>query len=430
MKYISTSGFSTPVSFKEAVIKGLAPDNGLYYPENVPRLPDSFFKKMKEMTLEEIGFQVMHSYTSEDLSDDELQQIISETLNFPIPLVPISPDTFALELFHGPTLAFKDVGARFLARCLASFTSSEQPLTVLVATSGDTGSAVGQGFLQVPGIEVKILYPKGKVSKLQEQQLTTLGHNIEAFEVDGNFDDCQRLVKTAFQDADLNEAMTLTSANSINVARWLPQSIYYFWALAQLQGSERVLVSVPSGNYGNLAGGLLAKAMGLKIAVFIAASNANDVIPAYLDSGIFSPRASVSTISNAMDVGNPSNFPRMLEIYQAIYENISKDIIGVSCSDAETKSILRKLYKETGYLADPHGAVGYFGLEQTRNTFRGYARIFLETAHPAKFHDIMQEITGENIPIPERLMEALDKTKNCTPLSSNFSDFKKSLLGK
>jgi threonine synthase len=429
MKYISTSGKSTSVSFKEAVIKGLAPDNGLYYPENIPRLPDSFFQNIRDLSLKEIGFKVIHPFTAEDLSVENLERIISETLDFPIPLVPVTSDTFALELFHGPTMAFKDVGARFLARCLSVFHSSHQPLTVLVATSGDTGSAVGKGFLQVPGIEVKILYPKGKVSKLQEQQLTTLGHNIEAFEVDGNFDDCQRLVKTAFQDTDLNEALTLTSANSINVARWLPQSIYYFWALAQLPHPENVVVSVPSGNYGNLAGGLLAKAMGLDIAFFIAASNANDVVPEYLKSGNFSPRPSVSTISNAMDVGNPSNFPRMLEIYGAIYENISKDVFGISCSDAATKNILRKLYQETGYLADPHGAVGYYGWEQIRNEFPEYTGIFLETAHPAKFHDMMQEVIGENIPIPDRLRDALDKTKQCTPLSSNFSDLKKSLLG-
>ncbi len=414
MKYVSTSGLTGQVSFKEAVIQGIAPDNGLFYPEYIPLLPSSFFHKLRTLSLPEIGYEVMQPFVGTDLNDEQLLQILEETLNFSIPLVEITPKTYTLELFHGPTLAFTD---------------KNQKITVLVATSGDTGSAVGKGFLNVPGVEVKILYPAGKVSKLQEQQLTTLGHNIQALEIDGTFDDCQRMVKEAFRDKELNDALQLTSANSINVARWLPQSIYYFWALAQWPLKEAPVISVPSGNYGNLAAGLLAKAMGLPVKKFIASSNANDVFPTYLKTGSFQARPSIQTLSNAMDVGNPSNFPRIEELYDKLYENVILDIYGTSCSDAATRETMHYVWENLLYTVDPHGAVGYYGLENYRDvTGEQVAGIFLETAHPAKFNDTIQDILGKDIEIPERLREALDKPKKCFPLANSFVDLKNYLL--
>ncbi len=428
MRFLSTSGSPEKVSFREAVMRGLAPDNGLYYPETLPKLSKDWIRHLPDFSLTTIGYEVMKPFTNEDLGEEKLREIIDETLNFPIPIKALSEDIFSLELYHGPTLAFKDVGARFLARCLGTFADSGQKITVLVATSGDTGSAVGQGFLNVPGVEVKILYPSGKVSKLQEQQLTTLGNNIEAYEIDGSFDDCQRMVKEAFLDHDLRHELTLTSANSINVARWLPQSIYYFWALGQLPSMENVVISVPSGNYGNLAGGLLAKAMGLPVSKFIAASNANDVFPAYLQSGSFDPRPSVKTISNAMDVGNPSNHPRILEIYNALFESISRDIAGFSCSDEETKSIIKSVLEKYKYLLDPHGAVGYYGLTKYREKHGVSQGIFLETAHPAKFHETMKEIIGQDIDIPQRLGAALRGKKVSLKLEPTLAALKHYLL--
>ncbi len=428
MKFLSTSGNPEKVTFREAVLRGLAPDKGLYYPETIPELPSRFFNEMPQMSLPEIGFEVLSPFTNEDLESKILSDIINETLNFPIPLVELAPSTYTLELFHGPTFAFKDVGARFLARCLGYFANQGEQITVLVATSGDTGSAVGHGFLNVSGVKVKILYPSGKVSKLQEQQLTTLGHNIEAFEVSGTFDDCQRLVKEAFTDRELNEHLTLTSANSINIARWLPQSIYYFWAVARLN-MEPPVISVPSGNYGNIAGGLLAKAMGLPIKKFIAASNANDVFPQYLASGQFNPRDSVKTLSNAMDVGNPSNYPRILEIYDKLFEEITGDIYGISCPDEQTISTIRKIKQQYNYLPDPHGAVGYYGLEKYREQYGSQEPgIFLETAHPAKFHEVLENVAGTRVNIPEALAAALGKPKHSIPLQPDLGEFKKHLL--
>ncbi len=428
MKFVSTSGSPERVSFRKAVLRGLAPDNGLYYPTEIPRMSDSWIGDLSSRTLPEIALEVMRPFVAEDLEGDELEKIVNETLDFPIPLVRLDDHTFALELFHGPTLAFKDVGARFLARCLGSFSDNTREITVLVATSGDTGSAVGQGFLGVEGVNVKILYPSGKVSRLQEQQLTTLGENIEAYEVAGTFDDCQRLVKEAFLDPELRNALTLTSANSINVARWLPQSIYYFWAYAQLNNKDVPVISVPSGNYGNLAGGLLAKAMGLPIAHFIAASNANDVFPAYLITGKYKPRTSVKTLSNAMDVGNPSNYPRILELYDTVFSRLKKDISGFACSDEETIAMIHHLKENFNYLPDPHGAVGYYGLKEYRKSTTGVTGIFLETAHPAKFQDTMEEITGQEMKIPDRLARALEKEKRSIPLLPSLNDLKSSLL--
>ena len=428
MKFLSTSGAPEKVSFREAVMRGLAPDNGLYYPESIPQLSKDWIERLPEHSLTDIGYEVMRHFTNEDLDEEKLREIIGETLNFPIPLVPLSDNLYTLELFHGPTLAFKDVGARFLARCLGTFAETGKQITVLVATSGDTGSAVGRGFFNVPGVDVKILYPSGKVSKLQEQQLTTLGNNIEAYEINGSFDDCQRMVKEAFLDKELQQELTLTSANSINIARWLPQSIYYFWAIGQLPSRENVVISVPSGNYGNLAGGLLAKAMGLPVAKFIASSNSNDIFPAFLRSGSFDPRPSVKTISNAMDVGNPSNHPRIIEIYQALFDEITKDIAGYSCSDEQTKLTIKSVLEKYHYLTDPHGAVGYYGLEKYCEKHEAGQSIFLETAHPAKFHETIQEITGMDINIPERLRVALDLEKRSTQLKPTLVALKEKLM--
>jgi threonine synthase len=429
MKFFSTSGSGQQVSFREAVLRGLAPDNGLYYPSRIPRFSKEWLSGLQDYSLQDIGFHVLRPFTEGDMDENVLYDIVKETLNFPIPLVRLDSGTFVLELFHGPTLAFKDVGARFLARCLGYFSESGQDITVLVATSGDTGSAVGQGFLNVPGVKVKILYPSGKVSHLQEQQLTTLGQNIEAYEVTGTFDDCQRMVKEAFLDPELQENLTLTSANSINVARWLPQSIYYFWACAQLDQGTSPVISVPSGNYGNLAGGLLAKAMGLPIAHFIASSNANDVFPAYLHSGEFRPRASVKTLSNAMDVGNPSNQPRILELYDAVFSRLKKDISGFTCSDEETIRMIRLLKESFDYLPDPHGAVGYYGLNEYRKSHPDGTFIFLETAHPAKFKDTMEEIAGLDIMIPDRLFKAMQKEKRSVMIPPSLDKLKSLLLG-
>lgn len=422
MKFYSTNNKKHLVGFKEAVIKGLPADNGLFMPESIPTLPKDFFNAMHDMSFHDIAYNVAYPFLKEELSEAEIKEIITETLSFDIPVVEVEPDVYSLELFHGPTCAFKDVGARFLARCLSHF--SDVKSTVLVATSGDTGSAVANGFLGVENVDVVILYPKGKVSHLQEQQLTTLGQNITALEVDGTFDDCQRLVKSAFLDEALNQKFALTSANSINIARLLPQSFYYFWALAQLDAGVEYSFSIPSGNYGNLTAGLLAKHMGLPIKQFIASANRNDIVPQYLHTGIFDPRASIQTISNAMDVGDPSNFKRMLDLYDGSLEAIQQDIAGASFTDEETQSCMKAVYEQTGYVLDPHGAVGYLGLQKNRGTTPG---IFLETAHPAKFIDVVEDTIG-GIDIPERLKAYLDKEKQAINMSSKFEAFKGYLL--
>ncbi|MEQ8242873.1 threonine synthase [Fulvivirga sp.] len=425
MKFYSTKRSVEPVSFKEAVIKGLPEDNGLFMPEYIPQLSEEFFANLNKKSIHEIGLEVALPFVGDDISKSDLEQIVTETLNFDIPVVKVEDNIYSLELFHGPTCAFKDVGARFLARCLSQF--SDEKVTVLVATSGDTGSAVANGFLGVPNVDVIILYPKGKVSHLQEQQLTTLGQNITALEVDGTFDDCQALVKTAFLDKELNKSIKLTSANSINIARLIPQSFYYFWAMKQLPSDQKIVFSVPSGNYGNLTAGLLAKAMGLGIKGFVASSNANDIVPQYLNENIYKPRPSQQTISNAMDVGNPSNFGRMTELYKQSWDDITKDITGYSFYDGETKAAMKKVFDEKGYVLDPHGAVGYLGLKKYLKQ-NDYLGVFLETAHPAKFLDTVNEVIGE-IEIPERLEAYLHKTKVSIPIDNDYEVLKTILKG-
>ncbi|WP_282125781.1 threonine synthase [Marinifilum flexuosum] len=429
MKYFSTNNKELRYSFKEAVIKGLAPDRGLFFPIEIPKLSDQFFNELPEKSLAEIGFEVAKHFVGEDINEEELKNICKEVFNFPIPLVRVEEGVYSLELFHGPTCAFKDVGARFMSRCLGAFAKeSNKNVTILVATSGDTGSAVANGFLGVEGVNVIILYPKGKVSHIQEQQLTTMGQNITALEVEGTFDDCQALVKEAFANEELNAECNLTSANSINIARLLPQSFYYFYAWAQLQEKNKeVIVSVPSGNYGNLTGGLLAKQMGLPIHNFVAAANRNKIVPDYLNSGKYEPKPSVQTISNAMDVGAPSNFSRMMEIYKEKYSDVIKDLKGAWYSDEETKVIMKEVFDRETYILDPHGAVGYLGLNKYLNKEKQVG-IFLETAHPAKFKDIVEDVIEKEVAIPNYLQECLQKEKKCVVIGNEFQDFKNYLL--
>lgn len=429
MKYFSTNNKELRYGFKDAVIKGLAPDKGLFFPVSIPQLSKAFFEKLPQMSLAQIGFEVAKHFVGEDISQSDLKNICEEVFNFPIPLVKVEDSVYSLELFHGPTCAFKDVGARFMSRCLGVFAEqNKEEVTILVATSGDTGSAVANGFLGVKGVKVIILYPKGKVSKIQEQQLTTMGQNITALEVEGTFDDCQALVKKAFADKDLSTKMNLTSANSINIARLLPQSFYYFYALAQLHAKGKdVIVSVPSGNYGNLTGGLLAKQMGLPIKKFVASANRNKVVPDYLESGLYEPKASVQTISNAMDVGAPSNFERMMELYQNEHVDILKDINGAWYSDKETEKIMAEVYKKEGYILDPHGAVGYLGLKKYLDK-KSELGIFLETAHPAKFKDTVEKVIKSELEIPEYLKQCLNKEKNSIIIGKEFASLKTYLL--
>lgn len=429
MKYFSTKNKELRYGFKDAVIKGLAPDKGLFFPVSIPKLSNDFFERLPQMSLAQIGFEVAKHFVGNDISQTDLKSICEEVFNFPIPLVKVEESVYSLELFHGPTCAFKDVGARFMSRCLGAFAKqNKEEITILVATSGDTGSAVANGFLGVNGVKVIILYPKGKVSKIQEQQLTTMGQNITALEVEGTFDDCQALVKKAFADKDLSTRMNLTSANSINIARLLPQSFYYFYAMAQLQAKGKdVIVSVPSGNYGNLTGGLLAKQMGLSIKSFVASANRNKVVPDYLESGLYEPKASVQTISNAMDVGAPSNFERMMELYQNEHVDILKDIKGAWYSDNETEKIMDELYRKEGYILDPHGAVGYLGLKKYLDV-DSQLGIFLETAHPAKFKDTVEKVIKNELEIPEYLKQCLNKKKNSIIIGKEFALLKSYLL--
>ena len=428
MKYYSTQRNTEALSFKDAVIKGLPDDNGLFMPEYIPKMPQSFYETLPSLSLPEIGYQVALPFVTDDISANDLFKIVSDTLDFDIPVVEVEEGVYALELFHGPTLAFKDVGARFLARCLSHFSDqTEKNVTVLVATSGDTGSAVAHGFLNVDNIDVVILYPQGKVSQLQEQQLTTLGGNITALEVGGTFDDCQRMVKSAFLDKELNNQMQLTSANSINIARLIPQSFYYFWAKAQLP-DQPLAFSVPSGNYGNLSAGLMAKKMGLDIKGFVASSNINDIVPNYLASGVFNPVPSQQTISNAMDVGNPSNFYRMLELYDNDLARMRNDISGFSFTDEQTRKAMKSVYEEHSYTLDPHGAVGYLGLKQYLR-YNDATGVFLETAHPAKFKDVVDQVIG-NVEVPERLARCMDKEKKSIEVSNKFEELKAFLLGR
>ena len=431
MMYYSTNGKAPKADLQKAVTKGLAEDRGLYMPERIPQLPAEFFEGMGERSFAGNASLVAEAFFGEDVPKEELRRIVADTLSFDCPIVEVEPDIWSLELFHGPTLAFKDVGARFMARLLRHFTKGRGEVNVLVATSGDTGSAVANGFLGVEGIRVFVLYPKGKVSPIQECQFTTLGQNITALEIDGTFDDCQALVKNAFMDGELNEKMQLTSANSINVARFLPQMFYYFQAMAQLQRkglSGNVVCCVPSGNFGNICAALFAKKAGLPIKRFIAANNANSVFYEYLKTGVYTARPSIQTIANAMDVGDPSNFARIYDLYGKSHEAISADISGATYSNGQIAETIRDCHSRTGYLLDPHGACGYRALKE--NLQKGEVGFFCETAHPAKFKDTVEGIIGEPVEIPERLQAFMQGTKQSVALSKEFQEFKSFLFSR
>lgn len=415
------------MSFKEAVIKSFPADKGLYFPEEVPELDFLFLETLDHYSLPEIGNEVLRQFTSDDIPAEKLQEIVHDALNFEIPVVEVEKDIHTLELFHGPTYAFKDVGARFLARCLGYFNESENnEVTILVATSGDTGGAVASGFYDVPGVNVVILYPSGKVSDLQEKQLTTLGKNIRALEVKGNFDDCQAMVKQAFLDDEINAKLNLSSANSINIARWLPQSIYYFEAYKQLKDKRKLVFSVPSGNYGNITAGMLAKKMGLEIERFVAASNANDIIPRYLKDGKFEVKPTVATLSNAMDVSDPSNHPRMLELHEKAFKDIIDHVSGFSLNDEETLSVMKACYDTNGYILDPHGAIGYASLKgQLKKKETG---VFLETAHYSKFMSTVEQALDQKIDMPDFVGDLMAKEKVATLIDNDYEKFKAYLL--
>ncbi len=427
MKYYSTNKQAPLATLEEAVVKGLAGDKGLYMPERIVRLDEGTINNMKNQSFHEIACTVAQAFFGEDIETETLNEIVKDTLSFDTPVVNVSENIYSLELFHGPTLAFKDVGGRFMARLLGYFIQKEglKQVNVLVATSGDTGSAVANGFLGVPGIHVYVLYPKGKVSPIQECQFTTLGQNITALEIEGTFDDCQALVKSAFMDDELN----LTSANSINVARFLPQSFYYFNAYAQLDKlgkADNLVISVPSGNFGNITAGLFANWMGLPVKRFIAANNRNDVFLEYLRTGVYTPRPSVATIANAMDVGDPSNFARVLDLYKGSHAAISAEISGTTYTDEQIRETVKETWKEHHYLLDPHGACGYRALVEGLQP--GETGVFLETAHPAKFLETVESIIGEAVEIPAKLQEFMKGEKKSLQMSKDFADFKKYLL--
>jgi threonine synthase len=434
MKYFSTNHKAPIATLKKAVVKGLAEDRGLYMPEEIKKLPKEFFDNIENYSFQEIACVVADAFFGEDVNAEDLKKIVCETLSFETPLAQVEDNIYSLELFHGPTLAFKDVGARFMARLLQYFIRKEKGdslVNVLVATSGDTGSAVANGFLGVDGIHVYVLYPKGKVSKIQECQFTTLGKNITAVEVDGVFDDCQTLVKNAFMDSELNSAMKLTSANSINVARFLPQAFYYFNAYSQLKRlgkADEMVMCVPSGNFGNICAALFGHAMGLPVKRFIAANNANDVFFNYLKTGQYEPKPSVQTIANAMDVGDPSNFARIIELYGNSHKRISSLISGATYSDSQIAESMKSCREQTGYILDPHGACGYRALKE--NLKIGEVGVFCETAHPAKFKDTVEGIIGSEVAIPERLAAFMRGEKQSVPMTKDFADFKKFLLGR
>ncbi len=441
MKYYSTNRKSPEATLEKAVVKGLAEDKGLYMPERIKPLSKNFYNNIEKLTFQEIAYNVADCFFGEDVDAESLKRIVYDTLQFDCPVVKVTENIYTLELFHGPTLAFKDVGARFMARLLQYFlnkggeyaassnSTKNRNVNVLVATSGDTGSAVANGFLGVDGIHVYVLYPKGKVSPIQECQFTTLGRNITAIEVDGVFDDCQALVKNAFMDEELNAHMKLTSANSINVARFLPQAFYYFNAYARMKElglEENLVMCVPSGNFGNICSALFGKRMGLPVKRFVAANNANDVFFKYLQNGVYEPMASVQTIANAMDVGDPSNFARIYDLYNGSHAEISKDISGATYSDAEIAETMKACYQQTGYVLDPHGACGFQALTDTLQD--GEIGVFCETAHPAKFKDTVDSILNTNINIPERLQAFMKGEKRSIPMSKNFADFKAFLM--
>jgi threonine synthase len=427
MKFYSTNNVHHKVDLKQAVTEGLAPDNGLYMPERIPVLPQTFFDSIDKRSFPEIAFDVAYNLIGDEIPASELRRIIHHTIQFDAPTVNIEDRVYALELFHGPTLAFKDFGARFMSQLLGYFAKEqEEQIIILVATSGDTGSAVANGFLGVPGTRVVVLYPSGKVSDIQEKQFTTLGENITALEVDGTFDDCQSLVKQAFVDPDLQKQYFLTSANSINIARLIPQSFYYFHAYAQLKHLNAPIVfSVPSGNFGNLTGGILARRMGLPVTKFIASTNSNDVVPQYLTSKLFNPRSSQQTMSNAMDVGNPSNFVRMLDLFGHDYDLLIKEIVGYSFSDEETRAGMVDVFARTGYVMDPHGAIAYLGLKKfLQQDATNAVGVFAETAHPAKFKEVVDETLNTSLKIPAELQKFLVQKKKSIPLKNNFASLK------
>jgi threonine synthase len=433
LRYRSTSRKAPLASLRGAVLRGLAPDGGLYMPAEIARHSPQELEEFRRLPFTEVCFRVVRPFATPDVPDEVLWQIVSEAINFPVKLVSLSPGLHILELFHGPTLAFKDFGARFMARLMGYFVRGEtRPLKVLVATSGDTGSAVAHGFLRVPGIRVVILYPSKRISEAQEKQFTTLGENITAVEVAGTFDDCQRLVKQAFSDAELNNRVWLTSANSINIGRLLPQMFYHVAAYRQLPvASVPLIVSVPSGNFGNLTAGIFAKRIGLPVAKYVASTNANDVVPEYLRSGEFHPRAAQATLSNAMDVGNPNNFPRLLDLCRNRLEYVQKEIWGHGATDDETIGAMKMLHDRFGYIADPHTAVGVLGWEAYKSQHPEPAQgLVLSTAHPAKFADVVMKAIGTAPPLPDRLAAYLKRDKLSLPISSSYDDFKQFLLTK
>ena len=427
MKFYSLNNKAPEVSFDKAVINGIAPDKGLYFPQEIKPLPSSFFEEIEKKSNEEIAFTAIRQFVEGTLPDNVLKDILKEVLDFDFPVVTITPNIGTLELFHGPTMAFKDVGARFMAQCLGYFSrSNKQEVTVLVATSGDTGGAVANGFLGVEGVKVVILYPSGKVSDIQERQLTTLGQNITALEVDGTFDDCQAMVKNAFLDKDLLTHMKLTSANSINVARWLPQLFYFLFAYKQVKTKgKEIIFSVPSGNFGNICAGLVAQRLGMPVNHFIAATNVNDTVPQFMSTKEYTPKPSTATISNAMDVGDPSNFIRIRHLFQDDFEALKKNLSSYSFNDEQTKEALKEIYNINGYIADPHGAVGYLGLKKYQELHPNTYGIFLETAHPVKFLDIVEETLSEKLEIPSQIQKVMGKTKVSSKISTyeNLKEF-------
>lgn len=429
MQFYSLNHSSPKVSFKEAVIKGIAPDKGLYFPERIPKIDKKIFDRIDDYSNQELAYEMIKEFVGDDIPAADLKSIIEDTLNFDFPLVPIEEGVFCLELFHGPTMAFKDVGGRFMARCLSYFNKKQTTeVTVLVATSGDTGGAVASGFLGVKGVNVLILYPSGKVSEVQEKQLTTLGQNIKALEVDGTFDDCQAMVKTAFLDTEITDTIQLTSANSINVARWLPQMFYFAFAYKQLKDrSKKLVFSTPSGNFGNICAGFMAQQIGLPINHFIASTNANRVVPNFMVNGVYEPLKSVATISNAMDVGDPSNFIRIREIFKDNFKQLQKNLSSYSFSDYQTREAMQDVHTETGYVMDPHGAVGYLGLKQYLKEQKKTQGIFLETAHPVKFLDVVEPVIQKRIPYPPQIEEIMDRKKVADSIST-YDELKAFLL--
>lgn len=434
MQYYSTNRKAPLANLEKAVVKGLAEDRGLYMPEQIKQLPKEFFDNIQDLSFQKLSYKVADAFFGEDVDAESLKGIVYDTLSFDCPVKKVTDNIYSLELFHGPTLAFKDVGARFMARLLQYFIKKEdetKEVNVLVATSGDTGSAVANGFLGVEGIHVYVLYPKGKVSPIQECQFTTLGKNITAIEVDGVFDDCQALVKNAFMDAELNKHMKLTSANSINVARFLPQSFYYFNAYARMKAmglADNLVMCVPSGNFGNICSALFGRKMGLPVKRFIAANNANDIFYNYLQTGKYEPKASIQTLANAMDVGDPSNFARIYDLHHGNHKAITEYISGATYKDGQIRETMRQCYKDTGYILDPHGACGYQALKELLRESEGEVGVFCETAHPAKFKEKVDEIIGIDVEIPERLADFMKGTKQSVPLSKDFAEFKNYLM--